>query len=318
MLILGTISWLLTGGSFLEPKTTLYLYLDDASGLGVGSPVRVDGIGVGKVDQVELSGSSDPNRVVRVSLLVDRDRLSSITTDSTAQATSDNPIGDKFVDITSGRSPDHLPPGGEIRFKGSPELMKSIDIAQFQKQLRGVEVLLDDIEQGRNLLGQFIAGDEMYNQLLDKIRRLQDSMHTAADTTSSVGQALYTDVLYRQMVEPLRQLDQSLAKLQSGQGSFGPVLRDNQQYEQARAQVANLRSSLGNLRGGEMMRSDREYHDWTQRVRAIIRTVDAFDAGPMLTTSESYDNLNGMAKELRGTVKDFRENPRKYMRLKLF
>ena len=104
LLILGTISYLLTGGSFLQPQTTLYLYLDDATGLAPGSPVRVDGIGVGKVAVVELSGSSKPDRVVRVSINVERARLTSITSDSTAQITSEV-LGDKFVDITSGVSP---------------------------------------------------------------------------------------------------------------------------------------------------------------------------------------------------------------------
>ena len=31
-----------------------------------------------------------------------------------------------------------------------------------------------------------------------------------------------------------------------------------------------------------------------------------------------YDNLNGFARQLRSTMTDFRQNPRKYMRLKLF
>src|SRR5205823_2443356 len=101
-------------------------------------------------DRVELSGSNQPNRVVRVALKVERDRLDSITADATAQTTSDNPIGDKFVDITSGVSPQHLQPGGEIQFKGASELMKSIDIPEFQKRLRSMEDLLDEIEQGRS------------------------------------------------------------------------------------------------------------------------------------------------------------------------
>src|SRR4051812_41555148 len=136
LLILATISWLLTGGSFLQPKTTLYLYLDDATGLASGSPVRVNGIGVGKVDVVGLSDSKEPNRVVRVVLKVDRDRLPTITADSTAQASSDTLIGDKYVDITSGASAEHLNEGAEIQFKGSAELMKSIDISQFEQRLR--------------------------------------------------------------------------------------------------------------------------------------------------------------------------------------
>ncbi len=38
----------------------------------------------------------------------------------------------------------------------------------------------------------------------------------------------------------------------------------------------------------------------------------------MLTTSAVYDNLQGMAKELQTTTKDFRENPKKYLRFKVF
>jgi phospholipid/cholesterol/gamma-HCH transport system substrate-binding protein len=317
LLILGTISYLLSGGSFLQPQTTLYVYLADATGLAPGSPVRVNGIGVGKVAAVQLTGSNQPDRVVRIALRVESDRLISITSDSTVQITSEV-LGDKFVDITSGVSPQHLPPGGEIKFKGATELMKSIDVAQFQKQVKVIENLLDDIEQGRTPLGQFVAGDEMYNQVRDKIRALQTAVHAATDTAGAVGEALYTDSLYREALEPLRRLDQSLAQVQSGQGSAGKLLRDNQQYEQARAQVAEMSKSIGSLRGGEMMTSDRMYNDWTRQVQAIMQTVDAFNASPLLTTSAVYDNFNGMAKELQGTVKEFRENPKKFLRMKMF
>src|ERR1035438_7227902 len=103
LLILGTLAFLLTGGTLLEPKVQIYLYLADATGVSPGSPVRVDGIGVGKVTLVELSGSNEPLRVVKVTMTVGRDRLRSISQDSTAQTTSDTIIGDKFVDVTRDR-----------------------------------------------------------------------------------------------------------------------------------------------------------------------------------------------------------------------
>ena len=317
-LILGTISYLLTGGTIFEPKATLYLYMDDATGLVAGSPVRVDGIIVGKVDTVELSGSNDPQRVVRVSVKVDRDRLDAITVDSTAQTSTDSPIGDKYVDITSGVSPQHLLPGAEITFKSSPDLMRSIDLATFQKKIHEIELLLDDVEQGRSPLGKFIAGDEFYTQLNNKIRALQQSIHAAADTTTAVGQALYTDQLYREAMEPLRKLDESLAKLQSGQGSMGQALRDPQQYASALAQMGELRNSIAGIRRADMMHSDQMHRDLSRQVDTMIQAVDAFNAGPLLTTSAVYDNLTGMAREVQGTMKDFRENPKKFLRLKLF
>jgi phospholipid/cholesterol/gamma-HCH transport system substrate-binding protein len=283
-----------------------------------GSPVRVDGIGVGKVIQVELSGAGEPNRVVKVTMSVERDRLASITDDSTAETTSDTIVGDKFIDVTSGTGARHLMPGGEIQFKGTGDLMQRLDLAQFQQRLHLIEVLLDDIEQGRNPLGEFIKGETIYNDLLKKVTELQRGIHVAADTTTAVGQALYTDALYRRIAEPLQQLDQSLARLQSGQGSAGLLLRDTQQYEQAQAQVADLRRSIDSLRGAEMTSSEGAYRSWTRQAAAIIRQVDEFNAGPMLTTSAVYDNLQGMAQEVQTTAKEFRENPQKFLRIKLF
>jgi phospholipid/cholesterol/gamma-HCH transport system substrate-binding protein len=318
LLILGTLAFLLTGGTFLEPKAQIYLYLPDATGLAPGSPVRVDGIGVGKVSLVELSGSNEPNRVVKVTMSVGRDRLASITGDSTADTTSDTIIGDKFIDVTSGTGASHLMPGGELQFKSSGGLMERLDIAQFQRQMHLIEVLLDDIEKGRSPLGEFIMGETIYNDLRKRITELQRGIHVAADTTTAVGRALYTDALYRKITEPLRQLDESLARLQSGQGTGGSLLRDTQQYDQALAQVVGLRRSIESLQGAEMMTSDRAYNDWTRQAAAIIRQVDEFNAGPMLTTSAVYDNLQGMAKEFQATTQEFRENPQKFLRIKLF
>src|ERR1035437_184783 len=318
LLILGTLAFLLTGGTFLEPKTQIYLFLPDATGVAPGSPVRVDGIGVGKVILVELSGSNEANRVVKVTMSIGRDRLASITGDSTAETATDTIIGDKFIDVTSGTGASHLMPGGELQFKGSGDLMQRVDIAQFQKQMHLIEVLLDDIEQGRSPLGEFIMGETIYNELRNKVADLQRGIHVAADTTTAVGQALYTDALYRKIAEPVRQLDESLARLQSGQGTGGALLRDTRQYEQALAQVAGLRRSIDSLHGAEMMTAERSYNDWTRQVAAIIRTVDQFNAGPMLTTPAVYDNLRGMATEIQATPKEFRENPRKFLRLKPF
>src|SRR5690242_18564749 len=87
--ILATLIVLLTGGTLFEPKSTIYLYMPDAVALIATAPVRVDGIGVGKVETVELSGLNAPDRVVKVTMIIERDRLASIPDDSTAQASAD-------------------------------------------------------------------------------------------------------------------------------------------------------------------------------------------------------------------------------------
>jgi phospholipid/cholesterol/gamma-HCH transport system substrate-binding protein len=318
LVILCILAYLLTGGSLLTQRATMYLYIPDATGLGPGAPVRVDGIDVGKVRSVALSGSSRPERVVRVTMTVERLRLANIPDDSTAQLASETMIGDMFVDISSGTSRHFVSPGGEIVFKGSPDLLKTLDLSQFEKQLKVVSALLDDIEQGRSDLGQFVQGEQMYNDLRKRLAQIESGVRAIASTTSDVGRELHTDLLYRQISQPLVDLDRSLARLQSGQGSAGQLLRDSAPYEKLRSDMADLRRSIANLRTAGFMRSDDLYADWNRRLLSLIESADAFNRAPAMATTQAYDTLNGFAHELQTTMRDFRQNPRKYMRMKVF
>jgi phospholipid/cholesterol/gamma-HCH transport system substrate-binding protein len=318
VVILSILAYLLTGGSLLTQRATMYLYIPDATGLGPGAPVRVDGIGVGKVRSVSLSGSSQPDRIVKVTMTVERDRLASIPDDSTAQLASETMIGDKFVDISSGASRHFASAGGEVVFKGSPDLLKTLDLSQFEQQLKVVSALLDDIEEGRSDLGQFVMGEQMYSDLRKRFAQIQSGVRAAASTTGQVGRELHTDLLYRQISQPLVDLDRSLARLQSGQGSAGQFLRDSAQYQKLRSDIEDLRRSIADLRTAPFMRSDDLYTDWNRRVQALIDGVDAFNRGPGMTTTQAYDNLNGFARQLQDGLRDFRQNPRKFMRLKVF
>ena len=318
LLILSTLVYLLTGGTLLEPKATVYMYIPDATGLAKGSPARVDGIGVGKVTDVSLTGSQQPKRIVRVTIRVEKERLASIPVDSFVQLSTDTLIGDKFVDITSGRDPNHIAPNGELTYKDQPELMKSLDLSQFQQQLRIVDATLTDIEEGKSRVGQFVLGDEMYNSLLKDFAELQTGIRAAADANSSLGKALYTDEIYRQIGDPVVEFDQSLARIQSGQGTAGQLFRETAQYEQLRAGARDLLRSLSDLRSQEFMQSDRLYEEWNRMVLSLIRSVDEMNANPLFSTSQTYDNLNGFAREWRDTAKDFREHPGKFLRLKVF
>jgi len=318
MLILGTLCLLLTGGTLLEPKTTLILYMPDAVGLGVGSPVRVDGIGVGKVSSVELSGSAQPDRVVKVIMTIERDRLYSIPDDSTAEASADTLVGDKFVDIDSGHSKTTLKAGAEIVYKTTPELMKRLDLTQFENRLRAVDALVSELEKGQTPLGQFVQGDEMYRTLIHRVAELDAAIRVAARTTGAVGQVLYSEADYRKISAPLEDMDLSLARIQSGQGPLGRLLRDNAQYVQARDALADLHTTITALRSNTLMTSDRQYTEWTRGVQNMIRMVDEFSVNPLIETTESYDAIAGAARELESGLKEFRENPRKFLRLKMF
>lgn len=316
--ILSVLVYLLTGGTLLTAKAAVYTYIPDATALSSASPVRVNGVDVGRVQKVGLSGSDEPNRVIQVTMEIEENHLRDIPVDSFVQVSTDNVVGDKYMDITRGRSTTNIRPNAEIVFKAQPELLKTLDLQQFEQRVRTVEAMLDNIEQGKNELGRFVLRDDVYNDLLRWVGDLQSGLRATTRTTDTVGSMIYTDRLYRQVQEPAAELDASLARLEAGEGPLGQLLRDDSQYVQLRRMIADLRTSVASLQSNQLLQSDEQYADWNRMLASFIQNVDEIAAGPLLGTSADYESWSGMAKEMRNGLRDFRKDPQKFLRIKLF
>ncbi len=318
VLILAMLLIELFGGILFSRKTVIYIYVPDASGLSGESPVRVDGIDVGRVSAVDLSGLKDANRAVKVTLQFFRDRISGVPSDSVAQISSDSLIGDKFVDINGGKSTANIPADGELIYKDQPELLRSLDLTQFTQQLRLVDATLTDIEQGRSQFGKFVEGQDFYNDLLKQLTDLQKAIAAAIGTTSQVGGLLSNDRMHAQASDLMEQLDQTIANIQSGKGTAGELLRSTARYDRLLNTTQEFRRQLAEFGKSDLLQSESAYDSANRTLAGLIQSVDELNRNPHMTNTVLYDNLNGSLKELRDTLRDFRMNPRKYLRLKLF
>jgi phospholipid/cholesterol/gamma-HCH transport system substrate-binding protein len=317
-LILMVLLYLLSGSTLLRPQAHLYMYIPDATGIAPGSSVEVNGIPIGEVTGVQLTGSNQPDRVVRVTLDVLAERLTTITEDSYAQVDSESLLGDKVISITSGQSPRLVRSGSELRFRPQQDLMKSLDVTQFEAQLRTVDALITDIETGKSDVGKFVLGDQMYNDINRRVEEIEKAVHIAANTTGSLGEALYTDKLYRRISDPIARLDQTLAQLQSGQGSGGALLHDTAQFDSLHKDIEDLRKQIADLRTGPLLTSDEAYTGMLRMLTAWIQNANDMNATPMFNTSEAYESMIGATRELETSMKEFRVDPRKFLRLKVF
>lgn len=318
LLILATLAYLLMGGTVFSRKVPLYLYLPDGSGLEADAPVRVDGVDVGAVKSVRLSGFPDAKRAVQVVMSVERSRLSGIPVNSEAEISSDSIIGDAFVDITSHPAPASLLPGGEVRLKKPTEFTKAIDIVALEKQLREFDAVLGDLEAGRGPVGEFVHGRQMYDDLVKRFAEIDRAFTAAVSAKEVLGGAIYKDEIYRQLADTAAQVDGALASLQSGQGNAGRLLRQGSQYDGLQAALRGIRQSVAALRAGPMLQSGDAYADWNRSLAALIQQVDDVNSSPAFNTSEAYDSLAGVAQGMRDSVRDLRTHPEKYVRMKLF
>src|SRR5258708_22051395 len=187
MAILGVLIFLMTGSKGLfKSKVTLYTFLDDSGAIADGAPVRLNGIYVGKVSKIALSGSNQPGREVRVELEVAEEFLPAIPVDSQAEARTENLLSTKYINITKGKSPTPIKGGGELRSLASPELQDLMKrgyplIDSIQAMLARMDGILGEVEHGKGNLGLLLHDDRLYNKALgiaDEAQKLLVTMNS--------------------------------------------------------------------------------------------------------------------------------------------
>jgi phospholipid/cholesterol/gamma-HCH transport system substrate-binding protein len=336
MIIVAVLAFLLTGtGGFFQRNATLKTYLNDSAGMAVGSTVRLNGIAIGSIDNVRLSGERTRNRVVEISMLVKYDYLAEIPTDSTAGITASNLLGDKYINITNGSRPDHVKNGDTITstpVQDIPQLLdqSSVILVQFQGLLGRADNILKLVESGQGTIGKVIKDEELYdriNAIAGEVKKLVADVQNSKGTISKL---LYDDGLYNDFRKPLQRLDAIIADLQNGKGTAGKFLYDTAVFDETKATIAEIKRMVDDLNGGKgsagkILKDDELYRQVNQILAKMTTVVDKLSSGQgtlgqLLVNPSLYDSLNGTTREVQTLLQDMHKNPKKFLtiQLKLF
>ena len=327
--ILGVLVYLLLGGSdFLQPAAPVHAYITDLSGLTKGSDVRFNGIRVGQVTSFELAHLNDPHKVVRLEMDIIQHYLPAIPEDSTVQVSAATVLGDRYADVNEGQSPRHLQPGGELA-SPPPKEISTQDLIKAARQItENFNGLFADLEAGRGPLGELVHGDAFYKDALSWVTTAQKQMRAALGKDTPAGRLLYDEHLYSDIAARIGRINTRLSELQAGQGPGGPLLQDSAMYDRVHKSVLDLNRTLADLNAGKgqvgkLLKDDEMYVRLNRTVDDLNTQLDALNAGQgelgkLMVSSSLYENLHGSTMSLQKTLKDLRENPKKYLWLKLF
>jgi phospholipid/cholesterol/gamma-HCH transport system substrate-binding protein len=329
--LVGVLVWLLTGGGvgLFARKIDIKTYMPDATGLGVGGPVRLNGIDIGSVKRIAISHYLDMQRSVRVDLRVESKYVSRIPADSQTSIGSDTLIGDKFVAIAAGKERQVVADGGELPSEPADTAAEKADlIFGIQDSLRKVDDLLIQVASPDTRLGHFIMDDQEYQSAIRTISAFEASLRSMVARGTPTGNVVFTTSLYSKWDKSFRSIDDTLAAIQAGEGKAGQLYASDAQYNQILAKVRDLRKSIADFRTqmaktGASLQNDEAYQKLTRMLAEMDRSLAALNRGEgqlgqMLTSPQLYESLYGSLNNLDAFLKDFRANPRKYLRLKLF
>ena len=308
-------------GGFSWEQYTLVTKFADVKGLKSGAVVRVAGVEVGKVDDVQLTGSE-----VEVKLKVNDENQSHITTESRASIGSLSLLGEPVIDIspsTQGtplKDGDFLPPG---RAPG-----QLADVAEGATQaLQQVTGVLQDIRSGKGTMGKLFTDDQIHREVNGLIASAGVVASELGRGRGTMGMLIRDPDAYNRMNGALGHLQDSLKRINAGEGSLGRLLKDEALAKSLTSASANVDQVTARLNRNDntmgRLLTERELYD---KITSLTTRIDALtdglqkgegSAGRLLKDKELYDHMNAAASELRQLIGDIRKDPKKYLNVRV-
>ncbi len=319
--------------SIFTRNYTLRTFLPSASGLKKGSLVWVAGIEVGNVRDVRISTYKDPAHAVEVILRVSQEYQSAIRTDSVASLGSIGLLGDKYLDISRGSDKfPMIPPDGEIRSSSEADIRKIIQnsndlVANLGDLVDKINSITTKIDKGEGTIGKFINDPAMFDRLNQTVQDASDIVAKLKSGEGSLGKMLNNPEMFDHLNNTLSRVDSVVAKVDNGEGTLGKLVSDKSVYEKTDSILARVNTVADRLERGEgflgkMTKDESLYLDLKDSIAKINQLMDRIDhgegtIGKLAKDSSLYDNINTAAAELVKLLYDFRQNPKRFLRIKV-
>jgi ABC-type transporter Mla subunit MlaD len=309
--------------TFLRYEFDLVTFVGDSAGVTPSSPVLLNGIGIGHVRLVSLSGSKDPLRTVRIDMRFNRRYLKEIPNDSTIAIAATNLLGDKNVTISRGNESRHIEPGSEIRSTETQDISSVLQrgaapLQQINDVFDRIDRILKYAEGSQGTVG-LLVNDRTFQR---RIEGITDGVHQIeSDLKTGRGAILHTGDLSRDLDKPRARLNEMMADLDHGKGTLGRLMHDPNDpalTAQASATVTEAKrlfdDALADKRPAELMKQVQATSD---RFGVLRDRIDSGQgtAGQLLANPQLRDSVGRVQAELNSLMADFEKHPARFVKL---
>jgi len=334
-LVLALLLFLMSGtGGFFTRRIALISYFDNAEGLRVGAPVRLSGVDIGNVSKILIVRDKDKQLTpVQIVMKVSTKYSFNLRRDTLASLETAGVLGETFMDMDSSQAVG--PPaqdGDTLPTRVHPDFNEVVRSSQSTLQnmdalLKRADRILAFAESGKGSLGKLIYDPTLYDRFSETVAELKTVVDEIAKGQGSLGQLINSNDAYNKFVATLDKMNGVVDDLQAGKGTAGKFLKDPSLYNNANETIANLKQVSADLNAGKgtagKLLKDEELAkkiDTTMTKLAALTTdleEGKGSAGKLLKDDTLYNNVNRVLEETQGLVKAIRENPKKYLSIKL-
>lgn len=325
-----------TTGLFTK-KLIVRAYVDNAGGLTVGAPVRLEGVDIGNVTAIHVV--NDPARrlaPVEIMMKITTKYLSTMKNDCLVSLNTAGVLGQVFVDMdcreAKGRT---MQNGVELPTRDTPQLQDVVRASQ--GTLENLNVLikrLDDtvsyIQSGQGSIGKLIYDPSLFNQANQTLSQLQKIVAQVGSTQGTIGKLLNSNELYDKANAAVDNLNKIIDEVNNGKGTAGMLLKDPSLYNNANQTLAKANQLVSDINAGKgtigKLAKDEEL---AHKIDSVVTRLDNIagrldkgegTAGKFLKDPSLYNNADEMLVETRNLIAAIRKDPKTYLtiRLKIF
>jgi phospholipid/cholesterol/gamma-HCH transport system substrate-binding protein len=313
-----------TGGESFGPKYRLITYLPDVSGLVHGAPVRLNGVEIGNVETIKLAphvrGQVRPkNRNIEVVMRLSKQYDSDILTDSAASLS----LGVTGVPLNDGQEV----PG--VEESGMKEVMdRSVDVlGNLQTLSEDIQGVVDGVKAGKGSVGKLLVDEQAYNHLNSILSRGEVMLANIQAGQGTLGKLVASDEMYNKVDKGLDNVNVILADVRSQKGTIGKLLYDPTLYDQAKQAISNGNAVIADVRAGKgtlgkLATDDTLYSKMKEATENVASATAKLNdntttVGKLFSDPRLYDNLAGLTGDMRLLIGEFRQNPKKFLRIKV-
>jgi phospholipid/cholesterol/gamma-HCH transport system substrate-binding protein len=320
-----------TTGMF-TPKISLRSYFDNASGLRLGAPVRLEGVDVGNVEAIRII-RDNLLTPVEVTMKVSSKYDYALRKDSMTSLNTAGVLGETYVDIDSSQA--KLGPaqnGDVLPIRDRPDFQDVVRSGQstlqnMQTLLQRLDRILTTVESGKGSVGKLIDDPTLYNRLNAMIGDMQGIVNKVGAGEGSLGKLFNDETFYNKANATVDKLSVIADELNQGKGTAGKFLKDPALYDNANKTMAEARQMMEQVNGGKgalgKFARDEEFakklDNTVTKLSIISDRLEAGEgsAGKLLRDPSLYHNADQMLAETRELVKAIRQDPKKYLSIKL-
>ena len=308
-------------GGFFWERYNLKVKFSNAGGVQRGSPVRVAGVTVGAVTDMQFSGSD-----VEMTLELHEDMQQRVRTTSRATIGAVSLLGEGAVDISASTTGQPIPEWGYVPSDAPPAQLADVT-AQANKGITELTALITDIRAGRGTVGKLMTDEQLYAELRQFTSAARQVTEGLQQGRGTLGQLLNNPESARQLEASLKNLTAITDKINAGQGSIGQLMNDPALAKNLNEVTANFSSLSARINKGEgtmgqLMTNDALY----KRLDAVTTNLELLTAklnkgegtmGQLMNDKQLYENLNKTVSEMQLLLTDIRRDPKKFLNLRM-